>query len=90
MGCLDGERDEVGLCGEQGLIAHPVFIESGYDGISLAGYQFVQPLFYCTYPISSFGECLWILAQFIAKIEVAVTKRTLGGVDLRVQHSCTQ
>ena len=78
---LYGKRD-VGELIHELLISDPVFVEACHDAVAVIGYHAVEMFLVCAYPLVAEEFGFGIKAHVVAKIEVAVTKRTLGGVDL--------
>ena len=69
---LDGQREEMCLAGEKGLITSPVFIKSCHYGITVYGYKPIEPLLCCSEPITTFLERIGIGAQFIPYVEITI------------------
>ena len=70
----DREGDEGCFLREIRLITAPILIESCHDSIALLSHQLVQTTFFRINPILSLDYRLFILAQFLTDIEVAVTQ----------------
>ena len=78
-GRTDGEGNEGGLVGEMGLIAAPVFVESGNDAVAVVCNDSVQLLLRGSQPVLLLAGGLDIGAQMVANVEVAVAEMAALG-----------
>ena len=75
--------------GEVGLIAYPVFVETGDDAVAVCGYHLVEPPLGGVYPVVDIHLCLGVCTHLVAEIEVTITQRLAGNalVDPIVIHA---
>ena len=78
-GRTDGEGNEGCLLGEMGLIAAPIFVESGDDAVAVVGDDAVQLLLRSPQPVLLLTGGLNIGAQLVANVEVAVAEMAALG-----------
>ena len=74
---LDGVGNEGCLLGEGGMVTHPVFVQTRHDGVAVGGYAAVQPFLFCPQPVAAVAQCLLVVAQPVAYVEVAVSQRSV-------------
>ena len=82
FGNLHGVGDEHGLFGEYGLVAQPVFVEAGYDAVTILCDEFVQSFFGCPQPVALIIDGFGISTKGVADVEVTIAQGLVEGASM--------